>query len=126
MFQKRMLRLPLCVSPKPIDITPPSDPLEVELVISLNALTGFSTPQTLKLIGYIKHRKVIILVDRGSAHNFIHRRISQKLITTSMPSIISKLWLPMVVPWYVEGAVKMCVSKFSIDMGGCDIVLGAD
>jgi hypothetical protein len=36
------------------DITPPSNPPEVESVISLNALTDFSAPQTLKLIGYIK------------------------------------------------------------------------
>jgi hypothetical protein len=62
-------------SPESTDITPPSDPPEVELVISLNALTGFSAPQTLKLIGYIKHQKVIILVDSGSTHNFIHRHI---------------------------------------------------
>ena len=60
------------------DITPPSDPPKVEPVISLNALTGFSTPQTLNLIGYIKHWKVIILVDSGSTHNFIHRRIAQE------------------------------------------------
>jgi hypothetical protein len=66
------------VSPEPTDMTPPLDPLEVELAISLNALTGFSTPQPLKLIGYIKHRKVIIHVDSGSTHNFIHRRISQE------------------------------------------------
>jgi hypothetical protein len=65
-------------SPKITDITPPSDPPEVEPVISLNALTGFSTPQTLKLIGYIKHQKVIILVDSGSTHNFIHHRIAQE------------------------------------------------
>jgi hypothetical protein len=31
-------------SPKITNITPPSNPLEVELIISLNALTGFSTP----------------------------------------------------------------------------------
>jgi hypothetical protein len=42
-------------SPKITNITPPSDPPEVEPVISLNYLTGFSAPQTLKLIGYIKH-----------------------------------------------------------------------
>jgi transcriptional regulatory protein LevR len=65
-------------SPKITDITPPSNPLEVEPIISLNSLTGFSAPQTLKLIGYIKHRKVIILVDSGSTHNFIHRRIAQE------------------------------------------------
>jgi hypothetical protein len=58
------------------NITPPSNPPEVEPVISLNSLTSFSTPQTLKLISYIKHQKVIILVDSGSTHNFIHRRIS--------------------------------------------------
>ena len=43
------------VSHEPIDITPPFDPPKVEPVISLNALTGFSSPQTLNLIGYIKH-----------------------------------------------------------------------
>ena len=42
-------------SPETTNITPPSDPPKVDLVISLNALTGFSTSQTLKLIGYIKN-----------------------------------------------------------------------
>jgi hypothetical protein len=65
-------------SPETTDITPPSDPPRVELIISLNALTDFSSPQTLKLIGYIKHMKVIILVDSGSTHNFIHHRIAQE------------------------------------------------
>jgi hypothetical protein len=65
-------------SPQPTDITPPSDPPKVEPIISLNALTGFSAPQTLKLIGYIMHRKTIILVESESTHNFIHRRIAQE------------------------------------------------
>jgi hypothetical protein len=63
-------------SPKPTDMTPPSDPPKVEPVISLNALTRFSAPQTPKPIGYIKNQKVIILVDSGSTHNLIHRRIA--------------------------------------------------
>jgi hypothetical protein len=37
------------------DITPPLDPPEVEPIISLNSLTGFSAPQSPRLIGYIKH-----------------------------------------------------------------------
>ena len=65
-------------SPEIVDIIPPSDPPEVEPVISLNSLTGFSSPQTLKLIGYIKHRNVIILVYSGNTHIFIHRRIAQE------------------------------------------------
>jgi hypothetical protein len=55
-----------------------SDPPEVEPVISLNALIGFSALETLKLIGYIKNKKVIILVDNVSTHNFIHHCISQE------------------------------------------------
>ena len=60
---------PVVESPEPTDMTPPSDPLEVEPIISLNSLTRFSAPQTLKLIGYIKHQKVIILIDSGVEEN---------------------------------------------------------
>jgi hypothetical protein len=35
-------------SPEITDINPPSDPPKVEAIISLNSLTGFSAPQTLK------------------------------------------------------------------------------
>ena len=66
------------VSPEPTNMTPPLEPPEVESFISLNALTGFSAHQTFKLIGYIKHRKVIILVDSGSTHNFLHHCIAQE------------------------------------------------
>jgi hypothetical protein len=69
---------PMVESLEPTGTTPPSNPPEVEPAISLNAIIGFSAPQTLKLIGYIKHQKVIILVDSGSTHNFIHRSISQE------------------------------------------------
>jgi hypothetical protein len=68
-------------SPEITNITPSSDPPEVESIISLNYLIGFSAPQTLKLIGYIKHQKVIMLVDSGSTPNFIHHRIAQDVIT---------------------------------------------
>jgi hypothetical protein len=51
----------MCVSPEPTDIITPLDHPKVKLVISLNALTGFPSLEMLKLIGYIKHRKVIIL-----------------------------------------------------------------
>jgi hypothetical protein len=63
---------------QPTNISPPMDPPEVELVISLNSFAHFFAHQTLKLIGYIKHRKVIILVESGSTHNFIHLRIAQE------------------------------------------------
>jgi hypothetical protein len=123
-------------SPEITDITPPSNPPKVESIISLISLTGFSTPQTLKLIGYIKHQKFIIMVDSGSTHNFIHRRIAQE----------NHCYIHVVKNFQIMiangGSMKcgghcenFCVQigdyhlkshMFSIDMGSCDIVLGAD
>jgi hypothetical protein len=123
-------------SPEITDITPPSDPPEVEPVISLNALIGFSAPQTLKLIGYIKHRKFIILVDSGSTHNFIHRRIAQE--THCYIHVVNNFQImianggSMKCGGHCEnvclqiGDYHLKSHMFSIDMGGCDIVLGAD
>jgi hypothetical protein len=123
-------------SPEITDITPPSDPPEVEPVISLNALTGFSAPQTLKLISYIKHRKVIILVDSGSTHNFIHRRIAQEthcyIHAVNNFQIMIANGGSMKCGGHCEnvhlqiGDYHLKSHMFAIDMGGCDIVLGAD
>jgi hypothetical protein len=80
----------LVISPKPIDMTPPSNPPKVKSIISPNALTRFSTPQTLKLIGYIKHiRSSFFLIVEAPIILFI-AALLKKLIVISMPSIIFK------------------------------------
>jgi hypothetical protein len=123
-------------SPETPDITPPSDPPEVEPVISLNDLTGFFAPQTLKLIGYIKHRNFIILVDSGSTHNFIHRHIAQE--THCYIHVINNFQIMIVNGGSMKcggSCENVCLQigdyhlkshMFAIDMGSCDIVLGAD
>jgi hypothetical protein len=131
-----MLKLPFVPeSPEITYITPPLDSPKVEPIISLNALTGFSTPQTLKLIGYIKHRKVIILVDSGSTHNFIHRYISQE--THCYIHAIKNFQIMIANGGSIKcggrcenvhlqiGDYHLKSHMFAIDMGGCDIVLGA-
>ena len=47
--------------------------------ISCHALAGISTPQTLKIEGYIKMKKVIVVIDSGSNHNFIHCKLAKAL-----------------------------------------------
>ena len=47
--------------------------------ISCHALDGIITPQTPKIEGYIKNKKVIVLIDYGSTHNFIHCKLSKAL-----------------------------------------------
>jgi len=121
--------------PKTTLVTPPSNPPEVEPIISLNALTDFSTPQTLKLIGYIKNQKVIILIDSRSTHNFIHWFISQEThfyihVVNNFQIMIAnggsmkcggrcEIWCLQI------GKYNLKYHMFSIDMGFCDIVLGA-
>jgi hypothetical protein len=123
------------MSPKSTDITPPWDPLEVELAIYLNYLIGLSAPQTLKIIGYINHNKAIILVHSGRTHNFIHHRIAQE--TNFYIHAVNNFQIMMAN----GGSMKFgghCENvhlqiddyhlkshMFAIAMGGCDVVLGA-
>jgi hypothetical protein len=124
--------VPLVEEPSLPDATQdPVDPLEVEPLISLHALTGFSTPQMLNLIGYIDHRKVIILVDNGSTDNFIHRRIAQE--TNCYIHVVNNFQImianggSMKCGGHCEsvclqiGHYKLKSHMFSIDMGACDI-----
>jgi hypothetical protein len=121
--------------PSPFDLTPPSDPPYIDLVISLNSLTSFSTPQTLKLIGYIKNRKVIMLVVNVSTHNFIHCHISQEV--NCYICVVNNFQIMI-----VNGGSMKCGGRcenvelqivqyhlkshiFAIDMGVYDIVLDA-
>ena len=43
----------------------------------MHALAGISSPQTLKIRGFIKHRPVVVLIDSGSTHNFIHQKVAE-------------------------------------------------
>jgi hypothetical protein len=104
--------------PPPSNLTLRSDPPEVDSMISLNALTGFSAPQTLKLIGYIKNKKFIIIVDSGSTHNFIHRCISQEV--NCYVSAVNNFQI------MISNGGSMKSHMFSIDMDGCHIVLGVE
>ena len=49
------------------------------MTISCNALAGITTPQTLKIEGHIKKKKVIVLIDSGSTHKFIHFKVAKEL-----------------------------------------------
>jgi hypothetical protein len=122
--------------PQTNDITMPFDPHEVEPLISLNALTGVFSPRILKLIGYIKHKKVIILVDSGNTHNFIHCHLSQE--TNCYIRVVNNFQIIIANGGSMKfggrcenvrlqiGQYNLKYHMFTIDMGGCDIVLGAE
>jgi hypothetical protein len=108
----------------------------VEPVISLHALSGISAPQTLKIKGYIKHRLVVVLIDSGSTHNFIHRRLAEELHCFVHPVSNFQILIAnggtMKCGGHCEnvklqmGDYHLKTHMFSISMGGCDIVLGVE
>ena len=54
-------------------------PEEITPTISCNSLARITTSQYLKIEGYIKKKKVMVLIDSGSTHNFIHSKITKYL-----------------------------------------------
>ena len=102
--------------------------------ISCNALARITTPQTLKIEGYIKKKNVIVLIDSGSTHNFIHCKVAKELNCFLYPP-------PECQVMVANGGTINCSGKFhnieltmgeyvfnspmlSIPMGGVDVVLG--
>jgi hypothetical protein len=107
---------------------------ELTPMISCNALDGISNPQTLKIKGYIKKKKVIVLIDSSSTHNFIHYKLAKYLNYFVYPA-------PDFQVMIADGGTINCSGKcnkinltmgeyvmnspmISIPMGGADVVLG--
>jgi hypothetical protein len=103
-------------------------------MISCHALVRISTPQTLNIEGNIKKKKVIILIDSGSTHNFIHYKLAKSLNcfihptpefqvmitdggTINFSRKCNKINLTM-------GEYVMNSPIISIPIGGVDVVLG--
>eukprot|EP00253_Pinus_taeda_P004772 PITA_04772 len=107
---------------------------EMNPTISCNALAGITTPQTIKIEGHIKKKKVTMLIDSGSTHNFIHCKIAKELNFFLYPA-------PECQVMVASGGtitysrkchnIKLSMGEYvlnspmlSIPMGGADVVLG--
>lgn len=47
--------------------------------LALHLVLGFSSPGTIKLKGEIGDREMVVLIDCGATHNFIHRQLVEEL-----------------------------------------------
>ena len=109
-------------------------PKEITPTISCNDLDGITTPQTLKIEGYIKNKKVIMMIDLGSTHNFIHFKIDKDLNCFIYPA-------PEFQVMVADGKTINCIGKchninlsmgeyalkipiITIPLGGVDNLLG--
>lgn len=50
-----------------------------DAAISIHAMAGTSGPRTMRLGSWLKGRRIIVLVDNGSTHNFIDQELVRRL-----------------------------------------------
>ena len=102
--------------------------------ISCNALVGITNPQTLKIEGHINKKNVIVLIDSGSTHNFIHCKVAKELNCFLYPAPKSQVMIEIGGTINCSGKchnIKLTMGEYvlnipmlSIPMGGDDVVLG--
>jgi hypothetical protein len=107
-----------------------------ETIIYMHALASIYAPHTLKIKGYIKHRSIVVLIDSGSTHNFIHSRVVEEVNCFFKPVSNFQILIDNGGTMKCGGNCEnvklqmddyhMKTHMFSITMGGCDIVLGVE
>jgi hypothetical protein len=57
-----------------------------EPTISLHAIAGSVSPNTMHLVGFIQNQHVVILVDSGRTHNFVDPALLLKIPFLVVPT----------------------------------------
>lgn len=53
----------------------PTEEREMEVSINSTSMVGYDSPKIMKLIGHLKGRDVVVLLDSGATHNFISDKV---------------------------------------------------
>lgn len=91
--------------------------------ISLNAISGTPTPKTMRIVGYIKHHKVVILIDSGSTHNFLDESIARILGIHSNRQELTSLGQSRGTKIKMQGHI-FSLDRYLFSLAGCEVVLG--
>ncbi|XP_042401280.1 uncharacterized protein LOC121991335 [Zingiber officinale] len=105
------------------------------MAISVHALEGLQTPQTMKVKGFIKKQPVMILIDSGSTNNFLDStlasRLKQKIEQASTFDVKVADGRSLTSPGNCN-SIKILLPNYELitdlflpPLDGCDVVLGA-
>eukprot|EP00253_Pinus_taeda_P035341 PITA_35341 len=106
----------------------------MNLTISCNALVGITTPKTINIEGHIKKKKVIVLIDSSSNHNFIHCKIAKELNYFLYPTLECQVMVANggTINFSAKchnikismGEYVLTIPILSIPLGGVDVIIG--
>ncbi|KAF5472135.1 hypothetical protein F2P56_008875 [Juglans regia] len=113
------------------------EPVEVEAEIasiSLQSMVGGGGPKTMRLMACIGKKKLIILIDTGSTHNFVdtvaaarcklHVQLGQTInVKVANGQLLESMGKCVAVPLSIQ-SIPFTVDFFTLPLGGCDAVLG--
>ena len=102
--------------------------------ISLHALVGVSSPQTIRVTGIINGRPLHILIDSGSTHNFVSLKFAKRMgcCKTASPAFAVMVAngerltceeIYLVVPMEIQ-EYRFQANVYPLDLQGPDVVLG--
>ncbi|GKE44016.1 Fe(3+) dicitrate transport system permease [Tanacetum coccineum] len=102
--------------------------------ISLNAISGVNTFQTMRVKGQINNKPVNILIDCGSTHNFLDLSTAKQMGCSVKESYPLQVAVPggnflisnhvcKGLNWKLQG-VTFQADMMLISLGGCKMVLG--
>lgn len=102
--------------------------------ISLQALTGWDTPRTLRVLTMVNHRQMVALIDSGSTHNFISEKAANRLNLKLTPTTPFSVKVADGHPLRCRGSyrnvttelggVSFRIEFFVLPLTGLDVVLG--
>ncbi|RVW35013.1 Retrovirus-related Pol polyprotein from transposon 17.6 [Vitis vinifera] len=102
--------------------------------ISFHALTGWSTPKTMRITAKIGQHKVVVLIDSGSTHNFISEKVADMLHLPVVPTKPFTVKVANGTPLKCQGrfehvhvilqGIPFSLTLYSLPLTGLDLVLG--
>lgn len=104
--------------------------------LSLNAISGTTEGEALKLRALYKNKVMLILVDSGSSHSFVSSSFltkcgispqtmnPQAVKVANGETMITDHWMPN-LQWWIQGHT-LTANMRVLDMGAFDAILGYD
>ncbi|WVZ13742.1 hypothetical protein V8G54_011308 [Vigna mungo] len=119
-----------------LDETDEDDNPSLDPHISVHALTGIATFNTMRVTGYFKKKPLHILIDSGSTHNFLDESVAKNLgypLTVISPLSVAVADGARVnitatakpFPWTMHNR-EFTSDMLLIPLGCCDVVLGIE